>query len=130
MIGIVQQKCKEEYLDVLGIGIGPSSLSLLIYMKEAGLLDQNLLSEQVTFFERKEQFSWHPGMMLPSATMQINFLKDLVTTRNPTSAYSFLNCLQEKGRLEHFINLRDFYPSRREYAGYVSWVAKHFEKSE
>ena len=55
------------------------------------------------------------------------FLKDLVTTRNPTSPFTFLNYLKQKQRLHEFINLREFYPSRREFADYYSWIAGQLE---
>lgn len=37
-------------------------------------------------------------MLIDDATMQVSFLKDLVTLRNPASEFSFLCYLQSKGR--------------------------------
>lgn len=55
--------------------------------------------------------------------MQISFLKDLVSTANPKSEFTFLNFLHEKGRLHQFINLRTFYPRRVEFNEYLQWAA-------
>lgn len=78
--------------------------------------------------EKQPQFNWHAGMQLPGAKMQISFLKDLATPRDPTSHFTFLNYLLEKGRLHHFINLGTFLPARAEYEDYLRWCASHFER--
>ena len=65
-------------------------------------------------------------MLLDHAHMQISFLKDLATPRNPSSRYTFLNYLHEKNRLQDFINLKTFFPSRHEFNDYLSWAAGHF----
>ncbi|OXH82188.1 ornithine monooxygenase, partial [Burkholderia multivorans] len=59
--------------------------------------------------------------------MQISFLKDLVTMRDPKSRYTFINYLFERGRLNEFINLKNFYPTRVEFHDYLSWVADAFD---
>ncbi|KFY20516.1 hypothetical protein V493_07665 [Pseudogymnoascus sp. VKM F-4281 (FW-2241)] len=61
--------------------------------------------------------------------MQISFLKDLATPRDPTSPFSFLNYLFSKGRLQKFINLGTFLPARREYEDYMRWCASHFSRA-
>ncbi len=61
--------------------------------------------------------------------MQISFLKDLATPRNPQSQFTFVNYLFEKGRLQQFINLGTFLPSRAEYEDYLRWCAGQFEGS-
>lgn len=66
-------------------------------------------------------------MQLPGAHMQISFLKDLATPRNPRSKFTFINYLHSVGRLNNFINLGTFLPSRREYEDYLRWCASHFE---
>src|SRR5690606_15830497 len=66
---------------------------------------------------------WHPGMMFDGARMQISFLKDLVTLRNPASPFTFLRYVQARGRLEQFVNLNQFRPTRLEYQDYLRWVA-------
>ena len=59
--------------------------------------------------------------------MQISFLKDLATPRNPRSKFTFINYLFSKNRLNTFINLDTFLPSRLEYEDYLRWCASHFE---
>ncbi len=105
--------------DVVGIGFGPANLSLAIALEE-----ENPDSKKL-FLESKETFVWHPGMLIDDTNIQISFLKDLVTLRNPRSHYSFLNYLYEKDRLKDFVNLTDFYPSRFEYNDYMTWVSNH-----
>lgn len=107
--------------DVVGIGFGPANLSLAIALEE-----ENPDSKKL-FLESKEGFVWHPGMLIDDTNIQISFLKDLVTLRNPRSHYSFLNYLYEKDRLKDFVNLTDFYPSRFEYNDYMTWVSNYFE---
>ena len=106
-----------EPYDLIGVGFGPSNLALAVAAQE---LDP---TRRVLFFDRNPSFEWHPGMMLDSSRMQISFLKDLVTLRNPASPYSFLQYTRARGRLERFVNLRQFHPSRLEYQDYLRWVA-------
>ena len=82
--------------DLLGIGIGPFNLSVAALMSK---VDKSSL-----FLERKSEFSWYPGMLLPNTYLQISFLKDLVTAADPTSPYSFLSYIIQKGRFYRFIN--------------------------
>ncbi|WP_433657688.1 lysine N(6)-hydroxylase/L-ornithine N(5)-oxygenase family protein [Nocardia sp. CA-128927] len=114
----------DEIVDIAGIGFGPSNLALAIAIEEH---NQNLAPPQrltARFVEAKERFEWHPGMLLPGATMQISFLKDLVTQRNVRSRYSFLNYLKEHDRLADFINLSTFRPTRLEFQDYLRWAAR------
>lgn len=111
---------EDEPLDLIAFGLGPSNLALAVAARE---IDPR---RKVLFVERSPCIQWHPGMMINGSRMQISFLKDLVTLRNPSSPYTFLQYLKAKGRLERFTNLRDFYPSRTEYQDYLSWVAKSF----
>ena len=73
--------------------------------------------------EKKGQFSWHRGMLLEGATMQVAFLKDLVTLRNPLSPYSFVAYLHHRNRLIDFINHKVIYPTRIEFHDYLEWCA-------
>ncbi|MGW2709889.1 lysine N(6)-hydroxylase/L-ornithine N(5)-oxygenase family protein [Streptomyces sp. NPDC001356] len=111
--------------DVIGIGFGPSNLSLAVALEELG---QGPADHQMSalFLERQDDFGWHRNMLLPSATMQISFLKDLATFRNPTSKYSFVSYLHDAGRLARFVNNQDFFPTRREFHQYLEWVAANF----
>ena len=73
--------------DIVGIGIGPGNLGLAVAIEEqAPELD-------ALFVEARPEFNWHPGMLLDGSNMQISFLKDLVTVRNPQSRFSFINYL-------------------------------------
>ena len=109
----------DEIYDVIGIGFGPSNLALAFVIDEQ--CAHNGL--KATFLEQKTAFAWHPHMLLPGSEMQISFLKDLATLRNPSSPYTFLNYLKSVGRLAMFANLRHFYPSRIEFNAYLAWVA-------
>lgn len=109
-----------DILDYIGVGFGPANLSLAVAAREANPQRRGV------FFERKTSFDWHPGLLLDSSRMQISFLKDLVTLRNPASPFSFLAYTKAKGRLEHFVNLSEWHPSRWEYRDYLRWVAEAF----
>lgn len=51
-----------ESYDLLGIGAGPFNLSI------AALLAP-VKNVKHRFFERQEKYNWHPGMLLPNATI-------------------------------------------------------------
>lgn len=106
--------------DVLGLGFGPSNIALAIAAEE--------LAPALTcrFLERNPSTRWHPGMLIEGARMQVSFLKDLVSLRNLGSPYTFLRYTEAKGRLERFVNLGEFRPTRLEFQDYLQWVAEHF----
>jgi L-ornithine N5-oxygenase len=109
-------------LDVIGIGFGPANLALAACLKEQPeMIDGRLL--QSLFLERKPHYEWHPDMLIEGAEIQVPFLKDLVSLRNPASHFSFLNYLHLHGRLLDFVNLRTFFPTRVEFNQYYTWVA-------
>lgn len=110
-------------IDIAGIGFGPSNLGLAIAIEEYNVTVGEADALRAHFFERKERFGWHPGMLLPDTTMQVSFLKELVTQRNASSSYGFLNYLADRGRLADFINRGDFFPLRAEFHDYLSWAA-------
>lgn len=58
--------------------------------------------------------------------MQITFMKDMATFRDPRSEFTFINYLHKKGRLVAFSNLGTFLPQRLEYEDYMRWCADHF----
>ncbi|BEL38591.1 lysine N(6)-hydroxylase/L-ornithine N(5)-oxygenase family protein [Mycobacteroides abscessus] len=107
--------------DVLGIGFGPSNLALAIALSE----HPHRLSAQ--FVDAQSRFGWHRGMLIPGARMQVSFLKDLVTLRNPKSHYTFVNYLTERGRLPDFINQQSFFPTRQEFHDYLDWAQEALE---
>ena len=110
--------------DLIGIGFGPSNIALAIALEEKRQAGQAL---NTLFIEKQPGFAWHKDMLLEHAHMQISFLKDLVTLRNPTSRYTFVNYLHEKQRLPDFINLKTFFPGRHEFNDYLGWVAAQFD---
>jgi lysine N6-hydroxylase len=101
--------------DVVGIGVGPSNLSL------AALLDP-VPGVRARFFERRTQVRWHPGLQLAESELQVSFLKDLVTLVDPTSRFSFLNFLAETGRLHRFAAMPGTPISRAEFESYYAWA--------
>lgn len=109
--------------DIVGVGFGPANLALAAVIEEEA---DRLGSRPVDslFLEAKPRYVWHPGMLIGGALVQLSFLKDLATLRNPQSRFTFLNYLRHKGRLDKFINLRNFYPTRLEYNDYFCWVAE------
>ncbi|TXS54393.1 lysine N(6)-hydroxylase/L-ornithine N(5)-oxygenase family protein [Streptomyces sp. t39] len=109
--------------DLIGIGFGPSNVAMALALGEhnAGVGRQEAVTAH--FFERQPCFGWHRGMLIDDATMQVSFLKDLVTLRNPASEYSFLCYLRSKGRLIDFVNHKNLFPLRAEFHDYLEWAA-------
>ncbi|TMR04973.1 lysine N(6)-hydroxylase/L-ornithine N(5)-oxygenase family protein [Actinomadura soli] len=114
-----------EAYDVVGIGFGPSNLSLAIALEEHWA-NASERPPAAAFFERQPAFGWHRSMLLPSTTMQVTFLKDLATFRNPMSRFSFIAYLHEMGRLARFANNQSFFPTRQEFHQYLEWAASGF----
>lgn len=117
--------------DLLCVGFGPASLAIAIAMHDKlasrAKCGSASPSPRVLFLEKQARFAWHAGMLLRGAKMQISFLKDLATLRDPRSKFTFLNYVHENGRLIDFINLDTFLPARVEYEDYLRWCAAHFE---
>ncbi|KAH7341529.1 L-lysine 6-monooxygenase (NADPH-requiring)-domain-containing protein [Rhizoctonia solani] len=123
-----------EVYDLLGIGFGPANLAISVALLEhwdqhkASAVGTEPKIKNACFIERHARFSWHPGMLLPGSRMQISFLKDLATLRNPSSKFTFLNYLHTHGRLPAFINRGADTPTRREYADYMAWAANRVKE--
>ena len=109
--------------DLIGIGFGPSNVAMAIALREHNNRVGRQEAVTAHFFEQQPRFGWHRGMLIDDATMQVTFLKDLVTLRNPASEYSFLCYLQSKGRLIDFINHKNLFPLRVEFHDYFEWAA-------
>ncbi|MBQ0886070.1 lysine N(6)-hydroxylase/L-ornithine N(5)-oxygenase family protein [Streptomyces sp. RM72] len=109
--------------DLIGIGFGPSNVAMAIAIREHNARAGGQGALDARFFEQQPSFGWHRGMLIDDATMQVSFLKDLVTLRNPASEYSFLCYLQSKGRLIDFINHKNLFPLRVEFHDYFEWAA-------
>lgn len=117
------QSGPDSVYDVLGIGFGPSNLALAIALHEHSAKSPDGERLRVGFLERQPRFGWHRGMLIDDATMQVSFLKDLVTMRDPTSDFSFLCYLRDRDRLVDFLNLKTLFPLRIEFHDYFEWAA-------
>lgn len=109
--------------DLIGIGFGPSNVAMAIALGEHNARVGRQEAVSAHFFEQQPRFGWHRGMLIDDATMQVSFLKDLVTLRNPTSEFSFLCYLKSRGRLTDFINHKSLFPLRVEFHDYFEWAA-------
>ncbi|WP_268799650.1 SidA/IucD/PvdA family monooxygenase [Pseudomonas huanghezhanensis] len=116
-----------QKVDLLMIGSGPANLSIAVALEEYA--STNEIGSSV-ILEQELCVSWQKGMLFPEAQSQVSFLKDLVTPRDPTSRFSFLNFLHKTGKLERFINLQTFNPYRRELSDYLQWVAGSLTKTK
>lgn len=105
-----------DVYDIIGIGAGPSNLSL-------AALAQPVPGLRIAVLERRESFAWHPGILLPGVTVGTAPVKDLVTLVDPTNRHSFLNFLVEKGRIYRFLIAHNTSVSRKEFNQYYSWAA-------
>ncbi|PHS10380.1 MAG: alcaligin biosynthesis protein [Kordia sp.] len=109
-----------EILDFIGVGVGPFNLSLACLTKPLNELNG-------IFFDKKEKFNWHPGMLLQDATLQVPFMADLVSLADPTSPLSFLNYLKQNGKIYSFYIRENFYVLRNEYNQYCQWAIKQLD---
>ncbi len=109
--------------DIIGVGFGPSNIALAIAIEEHNSSVSAGAALRAVFLERQARFGWHRGMLIDGATMQVSFLKDLVTLRNPSSSFSFLSYLHSRNRLVDFINHKTMFPLRAEFHAYLEWAA-------
>lgn len=105
---------------LIGIGIGPFNLGLAALLEPVD--DVSSL-----FFDQKEQFNWHPGLLIDHVTLQTPFLCDCVSMADPTSKFSFLNFLKKTDRLYKFFIRENFFVLRKEYNLYCQWVIKQLK---
>jgi L-ornithine N5-oxygenase len=117
---------RDAAVDVAGVGFGPANLALAVALRERAEAQGGTGRLSAHFFEKKPEFGWHRGMLIEDATMQVSFLKDLATVRNPTSSFTFVSYLHAKGRLLDFINNKTFFPLRVEFHDYLAWAAEQF----
>ncbi|KMJ60094.1 ornithine monooxygenase [Bacillus sp. LL01] len=108
---------ESRMFDLIGIGVGPFNLGLAALMDD----QPNITS---IFFDKEEEFNWHPGMLIEQSDLQVPFIADLVTFADPTSKYSFLNYVHKQNRLFQFFFYRRFDIPRREYNLYAKWVSE------
>lgn len=110
------QGCAASEHDVLAIGCGPFNLGLAALASTVDGLDLVVL-------EASPELRWHPGLLFEDATLQVNFLADLVTLVAPTHPLSFLAYLQDADRMYPFYVRQAFHLTRREYELYLRWAA-------
>jgi lysine N6-hydroxylase len=102
--------------DFIAVGVGPFNLGL-------ACLTEPIEELNGLFLDSKPQFDWHRGMLLQAAELQTPFMSDLVTMADPTSPFSFLNYLKERGRLYPFYIRTSLFPLRAEFKDYFRWAA-------
>ncbi|MEF9674467.1 SidA/IucD/PvdA family monooxygenase [Pseudomonas sp. PCH446] len=71
--------------DLIGIGFGPSHIGLAVSLYED--YKEETEGKKITFFEAKNKHGWHQPMMLPSAKLQISFMKDLGFFAQPEKSF-------------------------------------------
>ena len=108
--------------DLLGIGFGPANLALAIANEESNH------PLRAHFIDSQSDPVWQGGMLLERSNIQNNACRDLATLRNPRSRYTFLNYLFENGRLLQYLNLPTEFPLRKDYAQYISWATRQFNR--
>ena len=96
--------------DVVGIGVGPANLSLAALLHPVAEID-------ALFLEARDDFAWHPGLMMSESTLQSPYLKDLVSLVDPCNPFSFFNFLVKNRRVYRFLVANLPSVSRREYRG-------------
>ncbi len=101
--------------DFVAVGVGPFNLGL-------ACLTEPLDELNGIFLDKRNEFNWHPGMLLQDTTLQVPFLADLVTLADPTSKFSFLNYLKSQGRIYSFYIRENFLMLRKEYNLYCRWA--------
>ncbi len=124
---MTQPRDGSEIHDVIGVGFGPSNLALAVAIHEHNRAAGSGRGLNARFLERRSGFGWHRGMLIDDATMQVSFLKDLVTLRNPSSDFSFLSYLHARGRLVDFVNHKTLFPLRVEFHDYFEWAASRVD---
>ncbi|KAF2276890.1 uncharacterized protein EI97DRAFT_433112 [Westerdykella ornata] len=108
--------------DMVCIGFGPAQIATAIANKESSK------PSNVLFLEKKHSFSWYPAAYLPRTRMENAFIYDLATTRNPRSAFSYVNYLLMQNRLVEFANSDRLNPLRIEFEDYLRWCADQFKE--
>ena len=106
---------QDKVYDFVAVGVGPFNLGLACLSATIEDLDG-------VFLDQKDNFNWHPGMMLQDTTLQIPFIADLVTMADPTNPFSFLNYIKQKGKMYSFYIRENFLLLRKEYTQYCQWA--------
>lgn len=107
--------------DLVCVGFSAAQLATAIANREART------DSKILFLERKPSFSWHSGTHLSRSRMEVPFLYDLATLRNPRSAFSYSCYLLARNRLVEFANSDRLNPLRDEFEDYMKWCAEQFK---
>ena len=118
----VHSPASSSISDCIGIGFGPANIALAIALEEVGQLNNTV------FLEQAPAPDWQGEFLISGSDIQHNPIRDFVTPRNPVSPYGFLSYLKKQGRLFDFLNLSTPFPPRSDYARYVVWVARQFDR--
>lgn len=118
------ERGRDAVHDLVGVGFGPANLALAVAVEEHNAAVRPSERVDAFFLERQPEFGWHRGMLIDGTVMQVSFLKDLATMRNPVSAFGFVSYLHSRGRLVDFINHKTLFPTRVEFHDYLSWAAE------
>ena len=110
----------QQHYDLVGVGIGPFNLALAALAEPHQELS-------CLFLDENPGFSWHPGMMVDGATLQVPVLADLVSLVDPTNRNSYLAWLRDQGRLFGFYFSEAWHVRRAEYDAYCRSVAERLE---
>ncbi|KAI5361484.1 Putative L-lysine 6-monooxygenase/L-ornithine 5-monooxygenase, FAD/NAD(P)-binding domain superfamily [Septoria linicola] len=112
----------QQIYDLVCVGFGTTALSV------ASSLADSSPQARILFVERESQFTWNPEHILPDAPIGSNFLRDLTTTQNPRSEFTFVNFLQKTDQLIRFTNNSRMAPTRRLMAQYFKWAADRIKQ--
>ncbi|KAK4496850.1 hypothetical protein PRZ48_011299 [Zasmidium cellare] len=107
--------------DLVCVGFGQTALPLAV-----NLADQDP-SANILFVERNSHWEWQSENVLPGRQIGSSFLRDLVTTQNPRSPYTFMNFLHATNQLIRFANNSRLAPSRRLMGQYFRWAAEKIQ---
>lgn len=110
----------EHVYDFIAIGLGPFNLGL-------ACLSSPLKDVKCLFLEKKNEFSWHAGMLLEGTTLQNPFLADMVSMADPSNPLSYLNYCKQQGRLYTYYIRENWYLTRTEFDRYCKWAANQLD---
>jgi lysine N6-hydroxylase len=106
-----------EPWDLLGVGIGPVSLSL-------AALASTVPGLRAVFLDRAPEFRRHHGRGVDGAPVRVSFLADLVSLVAPAHPLSFLSYLADRGRIFPFYAAGRSMVDRVEYDDYCQWAVR------
>ena len=117
-----QSKPGQAVKDVVCVGFGLSSVAI------AAAFAENSPGGKICFLERRPTFLWASGEISPDNRTRTPFLRDLITSQNPRSKFTFHNYLYSTNQLVAFTNASSLYPSRLLMGQYLEWVAGQIDK--